>query len=136
MVFPFKLCFRFQKPNFHIKFWFIGFYINFQFFLKSIIWHKRIKLFFNFAFVRSYEVILRGAETEFYTHFKFCKDKGMKKNYQTYECQPEKAYVYVEVYTYNNFIQIYDVIIYGSECLLLSKEFWSTQIYHWNLEST
>ena len=38
----------------------------------------------------------------------------MRKNYQTYECQPKSAYVYVEVYTYNNFIRIYDVIIYGS----------------------
>ena len=92
-------------------------------------------MFFNFAFVRSYEVLLRGAGTEFYTHLEFCKNNGMRKNYQTYECQPKSAYVYVEVYTYNNFIWIYDVIIYGSECLLLSKEFGSTQIYYWNLES-
>ena len=105
-------------------------------FFKSIIWHKRIKLIFNFAFVRSYEVILRSAHSEFYTHLDFCKERGMKKNYQTYECQPDKAYVYVEVYTYNNFIRIYDVIIYGSECLLLSKEFGSTKNYHWNSEST
>ena len=79
---------------------------------------------------------MRDANSEFYTNLDFCEDKGTRKNYQTYECQPESAYVYVEVFTRNNFIQIYDVIIHGSECLLLSKEFGSTQIYHWNSEST
>ena len=91
--------------------------------MKAIVWKYKINVYFISAFFRSCEILLKNSETEFEVA-KCVVKKSIKLVglYTKFGCFSKNAYIFVEVFLKNGVMMIQEVQIFGSECLLPSKD--------------
>ena len=104
-------------------FYLFGLYIYFQIHLKSIVWHYKINVYLISVFFRSCKILLENSKTDFETAnckgSKAIKSLGLNT---VFGCFSTNAYIFVEIFSTNGVIKLREVKVFGSECLLSSKD--------------